>query len=71
MFIKCAHNAREGMHNANDHCYSSKSSCKPGICWQLMCTSGRMPRIAAAFDKLTPWGGEGGPFVLSSRIWIS
>lgn len=42
-----------------------------GVCWQLMCTSGRLPRIAAASDKSTPWGGERVPFMLSARLWIS
>lgn len=42
-----------------------------GLCWQLMCTSGRTPRITAASDDLTPRGGERAPFVLSARLWIS
>lgn len=42
-----------------------------GLCWQLMRSSGHMPRIAAASDKLTPWGGERAPFMLSARLWIS
>lgn len=39
--------------------------------WQLMCTSGRMHKITAASDKLTPWGGDKDPFVLGACLWIS